>query len=59
MLDKDLKSKDIKDIAKNMKWKNEHREELTINDTIAKLESLGYVVEIEIKRKVKHFMIKK
>lgn len=59
LLDKDLKSKDIKDIAKNMKWKNEHREDLTVNDTIAKLESLGYIVEIEIKRKVKHFMIKK
>ncbi len=58
-IDKDLKGKNIKEITKTMKWINEQRNTLSVDETIVKLQSLGYTVELKVIRKVKHYMIKK
>ena len=62
-LDKQLKSKDIKAIATNCGWyRTDGKNILSVDDTIAKLHSLGYEVEIipkKYEKSVQLYMIKK
>ena len=57
-LDRDLSTSDMKQIISDCKWSN-GKNPLSVNKAIAKLESLGYTVDIEVIRKVKHFRIGK
>ena len=59
-LNKKLKSSDIKSLTKELKWyQSNGKKNLTINETIDKLTSLNYNVDIKVIRKVKEFIITK